>query len=777
MAGFMKSRRGMNSLQRIVPFLAGIWLTSGLVQVTLPPHATEGRFHEVHALIRENARNNNTKYPVALAVEESNRMNQPPEESSPELNPVINSAQSVAVSSMGGVREEYQCAVEGGTCNCDGAVRFGKDGSWTSWVDSNVPSLTCSSDTLGVDFRASDSVSFGMNRVSRASKVCMCRPRKYVCAVSVLPSSKKDCVGSLCGLSTTCVCQGEVRFGYGDRWTDPMMVKGLTQCGNKKMLAMPDPIQTQDKVCQCSPSNLRQGTPYFDDLANSNVVHAMIAVILCYFLVYSWLAFVRTSSTLRGIRQAVGPSALEQILEAVASCCVFFAPMLCAIFLAVTKRASVLTLGFPQAYNMPPVWLRWVVAIAAGAFCCQAATYIVAEWSALKGIAAPGPEQATGGTPTVILQTAAQARVVRLWRTLCNVFTFVMYIALACILVGIVVMKEPAALTETVGHIPLHSGTTCTIILCCTYVLIYLFLHIYRTREGAGQAKGAPIYGLEVLKLAGVAANFAPMLSILFLGTQIAIDWNNDALSARWSMWMYICTGSVLLQVFLVIVGPYLANAEVQVIRLTGDVDFVTRNHCLFVFLGVLRWCALLVLYIGVAIIMRYLWFTNNVPVMTHQLYRLAAIYFATYLALWFSISARQIFQGGFERVIRILSMAIETVVFCPMLAAVFLAAFVRAHAVHRGDGSRGVPQGWVQDAMCVASVALFVQLVALICSGAASPTKGANFTDGSPSLVKASLICFNVAMIILYACVVLVIVGIFLITKTTATGSGAIFS
>eukprot|EP00927_Polykrikos_kofoidii_P036219 TRINITY_DN3059_c0_g1_i1.p1 TRINITY_DN3059_c0_g1~~TRINITY_DN3059_c0_g1_i1.p1 ORF type:complete len:814 (-),score=80.13 TRINITY_DN3059_c0_g1_i1:235-2328(-) len=696
-----------------------------------------------------------------------------PEESSPELNPVIDSAQSVVVRSMGGVHAEYQCAVEGSMCNCDGAIRYGTDGMWTPWVDPNVPSVACSPNSLGVDLSARDSASFEMERVSRASKVCMCRPRQYICAVSVLPQS--DCVGSMCDLSTTCLCQGEVRFGFGDRWTDPTTVNGVTQCGNKKMLSMPDPLPTQDKVCQCSPSNLRRGTRFFDDLANSNVVHAMTAVILCYFFVYSWLAFVRTSGTLRGIRQVVGPSALEQILETAASSCVFFAPMICAVFLAVTKRASVLTQGYPQAYSMPPVWLRWMVAIAAGSFCCQVATYIVAEWSALSVIAAPAGDQAFGATPTLIPQTPAQARAVRLWRTLCNVFTAVMYIALSCILVGIVTMKEPAALTEVVGHIPLHPGTVCTIILCCIYVLIYLSVHVYRTREAVTLAKRTPIYGLEVLKLSCVAANFAPMLSILFLGTQIAIDWADETLSQGLSVWMYACTGSVLLQVFLVIVGPYLSDAEMQVIRPTGEVDFVTRNHHWYLILGVVRWLALVVLYIGAAIILNKLWFTNTVPVMTHQLYRLVVIYFATYLALWFSISAQQTLQGGFQRIIAVLSMATETVMFCPMLAAVFLTAFVRAHAIHMTDGKRGVPQGFVQDAMCVASVALFIELIGVVGAGAVSPTKGAD--NGSPHLVRVFLACFHFAMIILYICVVIVIAGIFLITKKTATGSGAIFS
>lgn len=711
----------------------------------------------------------------------SRKVFQDPEEEPQDVTiPVQNAAKISDIARMGGTMQEYQCGSDNAeqlgdcesctmssTCStCDGVVKFGYDKKWTPWRPVSELTATgtfeCNTATFGAD-------------PIEGGRICICRPKQYICAAGQNPS--KSCVGELCTLSRTCSCAGEVKYGYGDRWSAGTIIKKSILCGSKKMMKQPDPNPAQDKVCQCSPTDLVNQplvSDVTDNLAIGGVLSAIIAVIMCYFIVYTWLAVVRTSGLLGGSQ--LGPSSLERVLEAAATSCVYFAPMLCAIFLAVTKRACTLTFGTPQAYDLPPVWLQWAVAICATAFCAQAATYVLAEWCGVQGVASANDSRLTSG-PSVIMQTPAQARTVRFWRSCCNVCTAVMYIALICILCGICLMTEPESVLETVGRIPLHPGTLCTIVLAVAYVIVYVALHIYRNRESTQAAKG-PLFGLELLKLAAIAVNFAPMLAVLFLGTQIAVDWDYSELPSTVATWMYICTASVLLQVFLVILAPFVANADLQVVGPNGELDFVTRRHDIFVFISVIRWIAMAAMYVGIVVVCDALWWANTEPAMTHGIYRFAIIYFVTYLALWICITAKQVLESGFFRTVRVLSIAKDTVVFCPMLGALFLASFVRAHAITNKYGEQGVPQSYVLDAMFIAALALLVQLISVCCAGVFVPSKKEGVQDGEMSTVSPLfLTTFHVAMAVLYMCVVVVIVGLFTINKGNATGRGRLFS
>lgn len=698
---------------------------------------------------------------------------------------VSNAAAKPDVENMGGTQQEFQCGSSNSEqiagCDkctmsthcesCDGIVKFGYGSKWSQWW--NVSDL--SGDGTSFDC---NTATFGEDPYPEHGKICLCRPKDYICAIGQKPTSK--CVGDLCSLSTVCHCVGEVRYGYGDRWTESVLAQGSTKCGSDKLwFADSEPNPEQDAVCQCFPTDLA-GAPLVDTSGDAlggidGVVRAIIAVIMCYFIVYTWLAIVRTSGQLSNPQ--LGPSPFERVLEAAATSCVYFAPMLCAIFLAVSKRADTLSDGAPFTYHMPATWLQWAIGICATAFCIQTASYILAEWAAVQGVAVVNEDRPMPGmSRPAIMQTPNQVRTVRFWRSFCNLWTAIMYVALVCILVGIVIMKEPGSLYDTIGRVALRDGTVCTIILAIAYVVVYLSLHIYRNQEHAALARG-PLFGLEVLKLAAIAVNFAPMLCILFLGTQIAIDWEGVVIAPSLARWMYICVGSVLLQVVLVVLAPFVANAELQVVGPRGEVDFVTRSHDVFILISILRWAAMTAMYVGIVIIAESLWFANVVPAMTHGLYRFAVIYFAAYLALWVAITARQLLEGGFVRAIRVLGIAKDTVVFCPMLAALFLESFVRAHHIINSDGQRGQPQSYVQDAMVIAAVALVVQLISVCCAGVFSPSKSAIQDGEKPGLSPFFLFCFHCAMLVLYVCVVIVIVGIFTLNKNNATSRGAWFA
>jgi hypothetical protein len=355
-----------------------------------------------------------------------------------------------------------------------------------------------------------------------------------------------------------------------------------------------------------------------------------------------------------------------------------------------------------------------------------------------------------------------------------------MYLCLGAVLVGVLTIEEPNAVKTTVGRTPIRIGTVCTICLAVVYWLVYLGLHVFRNRTAALRASeaGTPLattsFGLEVMKLAATAMNFAPMLCILFLGAQVVADWGGTGLPAAVSWWIAVSTVSVLLQAGLVIAAPLLAKADLQVVGPRGEIDFVTYNHRIFVLTSLLRWVAMIALYLGVAVVCNFLLFTSSEPEMSKAIFRLAALYFAAFLALWLAITAKEFSEGGFARLIRILSIAKDTVMICPMLAALFMEAFIRARWIKTSSGSVGKPQNYVQDYMVIAVFALTAQLLFVCAAGFSSSVRSAQ-TGGADKITSSPLFLLgsNMAMVVLYLSVLIIVYGIFTINASNANGNG----
>jgi len=79
-------------------------------------------------------------------------------------------------------------------------------------------------------------------------------------ALFTLLSSAQDSVEGLPSVGSghqcatehgTCACSGNVVYGYGDRWSEPLLIHGSTQCSNH---VFGDPYYGQVKVCMCTPS-------------------------------------------------------------------------------------------------------------------------------------------------------------------------------------------------------------------------------------------------------------------------------------------------------------------------------------------------------------------------------------------------------------------------------------------------------------------------------------------------------------------------------------------
>merc|ERR1719191_532994 len=139
------------------------------------------------------------------------------------------------------------------------------------------------------------------------------------------------------------------------------------------------------------------------------------------------------------------------------------------------------------------------------------------------------------------------------------------------------------------------------------------------------------------------------MLAAVFMGAQIAADWSGAGLSGTVEVCTYVCTFSVLVQVILVLLTPFMSDAELEVTG-KGEVNFVTRNKTAFIVISFVRWAAMTALYVGVLIMCARLWASKSAPPLTHLLARLAIIYFGSYLVLWIAITGRVLLEGGLSK-------------------------------------------------------------------------------------------------------------------------------
>jgi len=150
----------------------------------------------------------------------------------------------------------HRCACEGrnhptnpdcgldGTCRCNGQVRYGYGNQWYTLTASG--SIQCSNSVFGDPFKYQ-----GKECQCLADQVESGSWERCACA------SPGHATFPSCTHSPTCNCNGQVRFGYGDKWSTSMAT-GDIQCSTG---VMGDPDPGQAKECQCfKPSVIPKST-------------------------------------------------------------------------------------------------------------------------------------------------------------------------------------------------------------------------------------------------------------------------------------------------------------------------------------------------------------------------------------------------------------------------------------------------------------------------------------------------------------------------------------
>lgn len=550
---------------------------------------------------------------------------------------------------------------------------------------------------------------------------------EYECASEVMDGSG-DC--PQCTLSRRCTCEGAVRFGYEPHWTDWHLVKGDVDCS---VHVFGDPYPGHGKICMCRPRfSDCDGVPFLGNHAveekDTWALACILAVALTFFGFHVTLALVRLYNQVSSLY----PGTLEKVLEA-SMMSVQMAPMLCVVFIVVLHCAVTMqgeTAGmFLLRKNLEgeqeatrgsgcvtqpivPDHLRIAVAVCAVTFCLQAVLRLNLEWVVV-----------TEPINTRMIMSN-QVRFVRLSENVFNVTWMLMFLALAAVLILVVVQQPMSTPKFLGGKTNFGLATCCTVFLAVVYFVVYVGL--FALKIGAYRLQPARYisFGIATMKLGTIAVNFAPMLGILFLGIQFALDWrtvsDHDALPESPPdyviAWMLVCTGSILSQVLLVIFVPMIFGAKLQRDGHWGQEALVMKDQEGFISTCILRWLAMVFIFCGVYVVCYEMWALRGVvPPVAHLVCFLAGLYFTMYCLLWVVNSARLVFGLELCTATMLCIVAKETVVLCPMLAAVFLGSWACAAVRGVGGATWRTPQGYGQGYMYVVVFVLLLQLVLVL--------------------------------------------------------------
>jgi hypothetical protein len=277
---------------------------------------------------------------------------------------------------------------------------------------------------------------------------------------------------------------------------------------------------------------------------------------------------------------------------------------------------------------------------------------------------------------------------------------------------------------------PVSTTMKCVINLTIQYFVLYTALAVVRTYNELYHT--APLTkSLKILEGGCTTVNYAPMLSVLFLGVRMrAVQLSGGKpddhdLPQDWvKMAMQSCAWSVLIQTIMVIAIPLVLGSDPKVSEDgTPEVDGSTG---IAKFFTVLRYVAMLGMYGGFSTVCvgAYMMeapksvYPDGEPPVSPAVactMNLCFQYFAIYLLIAVLATYHDFYPAGTEfskKLAGVLQLCKNTVSFAPMLCILFIGARMRALQI---DPINGNPQKWAQNCFFLCAYAVMVQLFLLL--------------------------------------------------------------
>merc|ERR1719454_2800102 len=502
----------------------------------------------------------------------------------------------------------------------------------------------------------------------------------------------------------------------------------------------------------------------------------VINLTIQYMIIYSALAMARTAADGFGwkFEQVPITKILTQCTTTINYC-----PMAACMFLAIRMRVIWLSRG---AEWDPQPWV--CVCMQYCTWSILATTLVVALIPLFTGELVPVKED-TGdldenATPKVFAGNWALALG----------FTIFRYILLLSMYGGMIgVIYGTFTYMPANGQWrPMAPAVGATVTLTIMFFMVYVGVAVLRT---FAQLSGMRHPKIEAVLLASTAAmNFAPMLSVLFLGARmraLQMDPVNGAPQSWAQACFYMCAYAVMFQTIFSIAVPLVMGGAVKKGNREGDMEYEVENKWIGMAFTIARYIMMLSIYLGfVAVIVSIftiahpngVQYTPPISPTVQCVITLAFPYFFVYLMIWVCISLKEFTGLEWALLTDTMESCRGTIAFCPMIAILFVGTRMRALQM---TNNRGAPQGWAQDCMYLATWSIFLQFCMVLIAGVCTGEKAKLDADGNVTWKPSNIYAWYAVQVIrwfavlaLWGGAITVIISVFTITPETANGRGS---
>merc|ERR1719183_2915843 len=430
-------------------------------------------------------------------------------------------------------------------------------------------------------------------------------------------------------------------------------------------------------------------------------MQCILSLTLQYFCIYTALGIARTVLDFQGKDHKTSDLA---IALRQASDTMFYAPMVCMMFVGFRMRVLQLTKGqgAPQEYVQ---------------FAMQSVTYSILATTLMVlvvPIVTPMKEVEVEETGEVKADSKGNPFESPLLQAVFNAIRYVTVLALyagfGTVLVGLFRFTPDPKIWD--GPVPpISPAVGCTVMLSTAFFLIYFLLAVSRTySQFAGEGNTFTSKFETVMTRAADTLGMAPMLCALFLGARMRAL-QMDPIGGNPQRWtqncFWLCSSALICQACVAALVPYLlSDSSVKKGRLEGDADYDVGPKESWLAKGFTAFRFLIMLFVyacAVAVVCSV--FTIEHPdgkELTPPLsptmqcvLNLAFQYFLIYALLWIFITLEDFNIVSMPSAKQAIESAKSTVQFAPMLAVLFIATRMRALQM---TDNKGAPQGWVQD-------------------------------------------------------------------------------
>merc|ERR1719388_553689 len=510
-------------------------------------------------------------------------------------------------------------------------------------------------------------------------------------------------------------------------------------------------------------------------------MQCVVSLTIQFMLIYTALAICRMAADSFGLKYDNLP--IQKILQT-ATLTVAFAPMLAILLLAFRMRVNQLT----KNKGNPPVWAQICMY-----FCTYAVllmTLIVCVIPLFTGETI-SVDPKTGQIPDDVEPFKSYACAIA-FTALKYLILIMLYGGVLAVIYAICTYVPPAGVWPEGKKFPVAPAVQCTIILSCQFFIVYGGMQVARTwTQFTSIAANFTSKAETALTTATASMNFAPMLAVLFIGARMRAL-NMDPINGNPQKWaqncFFMCTYALLAQTLFSIAVPLVLQGEVKVGKIEGDMEYEVENKALGTILVIGRYVMMICIYVGACMVVYSIFtiqhpkgaeYTIPISVTMQCVVNLTFQFFFVYTWIWAAITIKEF--TGFEWALMTQTMenCKGIVMFCPMLAILFVGTRMRALLL---TDNKGAPQGWCQDGMYMATWSLLIQFVMVLVTPCATGEPAKVDEDGNIKWEPENKILFYAVVairilgfLLLYGGIITVIVGLYTMTRETANGRGAV--